>query len=98
MTPDQIAGYWITYFAERIRTVVHDDTLDWSEQMHYLDEVTEDLRNFADTHCAVTAGNSDRARRLAQAMQSFIFHDGPGPDDDPTLVSNAQPIIEAVGD
>ena len=91
----QITGYWIEYFAERIRTVTHDDTLSWTEQMQWLDEVTEDLTNLAKTDCAVADVNVDRARRLARAMQSFIFHDGPDPDNDPALVTETQPVIDA---
>ena len=94
----QTIGYWITYFAERIRTVIHDDQLSWAEQIQWLGEVTEDLDGLAQDPCAVSDDNVTRACRLAQAMQAFIFHRGPNPDDDASFVIDTQPIADPAAD
>ena len=88
----QQTGYWIEYFAERIRAVIHDDALHWAEQQRWLDEVTEDLTMLAQNSLAVTDENVQRAHRKARAMQSFIFHDGPDPDADTSFVASNHPV------
>lgn len=88
----QTTGYWIEYFAERIRAVIHDEALPWAEQQRWLDEVTEDMTVLAANRLAVTDENVQRAHRMARAMQSFVFHHGPDPDADTNFVANNHPV------
>lgn len=87
-------GYWIEYFAERIRAVIHDEALHWAEQQRWLDEVTEDLTMLAQNSLAITDENVQRAHHMARAMQSFIFHDGPDPDADTSFVASNHPVTQ----
>ena len=91
-TQAQLVGYWIEYFAERIQHVIHDEQLSWTEQQQWLDEMAEDLRALARDLLEVTDGNAKRARHLAHAMQSFIFHDGPDPDANPDFAAIYCPV------
>jgi hypothetical protein len=60
--------------------------------MSFFDEVTEDLTAWAQNDCAVTDDNVNRAHRLARAMQTVIFHEGPNPDNAPDFVAETQPV------
>lgn len=52
------------------------------EFRRWMAEVIEDLGDFAQVQYPVDAAVTADAERLAQAMQAFIFHDGPDPEAD----------------
>lgn len=79
-SPDDNLSLDIAYYAERIRTCLMDETLDWHTPLDWLHETLEDMLALATTRGDVTPDQLTAVRAKAQAMQAFIFHGGPDPD------------------
>lgn len=71
---------WIHYYTARVRACLDDTTVSDHDFRLWMAELIEDLQDFADHVYPVPDAVRDDATALAQAMQQFIFHDGPEPD------------------
>ena len=87
----RVLAYWIAYFAHRLTTVLDDETISDITLREWLGEMSEDLKQLALLDGQLDDANHDRARHLAAAMQAFIFHEGPDPDEDPALRALCDP-------
>lgn len=66
----------LQYFAEHLRQVTRDDTLDWVDQIAWLDDLADQLDTIADQ---LGASDRDRAQAFAHSMHALMFHDGAAP-------------------
>ncbi|PSR27614.1 MAG: hypothetical protein C7B46_19315 [Sulfobacillus benefaciens] len=87
----RVMAYWIAYFAHRLTTVLDDESISMNILREWLSEMSEDLKQLALLDGQLDDTNHDRARHLADAMQAFIFHEGPDPDEDPALRALCDP-------
>jgi len=85
-SPAETTTFWIRYFAERIRAVFNDSTLDARTTREWVLEITEDLDELIqppDDSSSTTL----LAHSLAHAMHQHIFYNGPDPDTLPAFES-----------
>lgn len=94
-THPQVIGYWVMYFAKRIRAAF-DDEIDANDFREWLYDTLNDLESVAEVDCQITEENTERATKLAEAMQEHIFHNGPDPDEDETLQAECAPNWKGV--
>ncbi len=81
-THPQVLAYWIQYFAQRITTMVQDSEISNDTLRNWLNEIVSDLESLAEVDGGLDAAKKAHAQRFAEAMQAFIFHQGPDPEDD----------------
>ena len=87
----RVMAYWIAYFAHRLITMLDDETISTNTLREWLGELSEDLKQLALLDGQLDEVNQDRARHLADAMQAFIFHEGPDPNEDAALRALCDP-------
>ena len=87
----QVTAYWIAYFAHRLTAMLDVETLSMNDLRSWLAEVSDDLEQLAVLDGQLNEANHEGARRLATAMQAFIFHEGPDPDEDADLKQICDP-------
>ena len=73
---------WLHYYVARVRVCLDDRLVSDGEFRGWMTEILEDLADFAEAQYPVDPAVKADAERLAQAMQQYIFHDGPEPEAD----------------
>lgn len=74
--------HWIYYYIGRIAACHQDSAVSDHEFRRWMEEMIEDLTDFAHEQFPVDAITQSAAEALGQQMQDFIFHEGPDPLED----------------
>lgn len=71
--------FWFHYYVERLKVAVEDQAVSDLQLRRWIEEFVEDLSELVQQTFPIWDYRHEEATQLAQAMQNFIFHDGPEP-------------------
>ena len=80
MKTSQDFAFWVYFFIARLRVCAEDYSVSPVEFRRWALEALDDLADFIRQDLPVPAERQQLAEQLAEAMQAFIFHQGPDPD------------------